>query len=166
MSAIEQQLSIRKSLLATTAVAVVLNFSEPSDINWAIKLDGAHAWLFLLLAHSYFTVMWALFRKTRLNEGSVIYSGETNVDYGPRKIFGVFDRVKMMTWMKNVFTDIIAVIGFGFMLYNVATLPEPTATEATDAPCAAHTQAPYDADIRKSYCLLRRHLSGSTLVGI
>ena len=60
----QQSISIRKSVILTTMIACVFSASDSADgINWIVSLDGWKAWSFLLLAHSYYSIMWLLERQ-------------------------------------------------------------------------------------------------------
>ena len=49
----------RKSLLGTTGLSFVLSMSEGATIQWAgVTIDEQYVWLFLLIAHGYFFMMW------------------------------------------------------------------------------------------------------------
>jgi hypothetical protein len=54
--------SSRKSLIATSMAAVVLSVDKSPGINWIVDIDGAWTWtwLFLLAAHGYFFIMYAV----------------------------------------------------------------------------------------------------------
>lgn len=56
----EQRKAARKSLIATTAISVVLSFNQSTGLDWAVHLSGVSAWTFLLIAHGYYWAMWVM----------------------------------------------------------------------------------------------------------
>ena len=49
----------RKSVLATTALVVVLAADKEQGLNWGgVNIDGYVVWIFVGLAHLYFSIMW------------------------------------------------------------------------------------------------------------
>lgn len=50
--------AIRKSIIATSAFAVVLRLSGGSGVDWAVNLSGPATWGLLLVAHVYYYAMW------------------------------------------------------------------------------------------------------------
>ncbi len=50
---------VRKGVIATTAISLVLIFDETPGIQHFVDISGRVTWFFVLLAHTYFTVMWA-----------------------------------------------------------------------------------------------------------
>ena len=49
----------RKSVLATTALVVVLTADKEQGLNWGgVNIDGYMVWIFVGLAHLYFSIMW------------------------------------------------------------------------------------------------------------
>lgn len=118
----EQQQSIRKSLLATTAIAVVLTFSNKSDINWAISLDGVYAWVFLLVAHGYFSIMWLLWRLTYVHQFTSTLAEQEAISPGPEKVLRHINRVGAQSWIMRRFTDICAWLGLGVIVFNLVRI--------------------------------------------
>jgi len=57
-NAANHAMSLRKSVMLTTAIAAVFWASDKSDINWIIYLAGWQAWGFLGVAHIYYVVSW------------------------------------------------------------------------------------------------------------
>ena len=119
-----EQHRIRRALLAIVSVAVVFWASYDSrsnasqsdgGIHWIIDLEGWQAWLFLLLAHLYYSINWKLQR-------DLIYAGisEGNpVTTRPERDH--FLGVKGEAWRKFLargLTDVVALLGIIFILWN------------------------------------------------
>ena len=109
-----QQHSIRKSVVATAVIGVVFAASDTEKINWVINLEGWLAWLFLLIAHVYYSLMWIFWRR-------LIYLDDPTTGGGRRSpmaisedtfLGGKVTGVKARMFIMRTLTDLVALGGF------------------------------------------------------
>ena len=114
---------IRKGVLVTMSIAVVLAASGATEVNWIISLKGIWAWLFVFLAHGYFSIMWYFHRKIFDDSVPVanmffcdgqVENKNTAKSEG-RKVDAYFlsnvDGVLARQWMARRFTDAAVFLG-------------------------------------------------------
>ena len=123
-----EQVSSRKSLIATSVAALVLWVDKSPGINWVVDIDGAWTWGFLGAAHSYFFIMYAV------NDG--LYRFFTEFLFSRTTFSGAHLTIKarLSLWMTRPFVTMLAICTFVVICYNLATAWSATATKAIAGP--------------------------------
>lgn len=102
---------VRKGVIATTAISLVLIFDKTPGIQHFVDISGRVTWFFVLLAHTYFTVMWAS------SGGASEFWRQIGAFW--RQIKDVFRRHALAVSLDNVmlrgFTNLCVVLGYLFI---------------------------------------------------
>jgi hypothetical protein len=105
----------RKTVIATTAIAIVLATNKGQGLNWAgVVIEGYLVWIFLGLAHLYFTVMWWS------NYG---FEGWFPWKDGWKGIFTIPFKILILRWLTlGPFTMIAVIVGAAIICYQLAVV--------------------------------------------
>ena len=112
----EQPSLHRKSVVATAALTVVLAADKEQGLNWGgVDIDGYLVWIFVGVAHLYFTIMWWT---------SFGFQGWFPWNDGWRGTLRLRPRKELIRRFMNdgPFTMFVVIVGFSIITYQLGKI--------------------------------------------